>query len=140
MSVVNQSNVNLTNFRVKPFEINEVLSIEKKFNFCDRDYYNMIMRDSGKQISIELQTIMYEYFKNCCVNVLANIASVEVLKEPIGGEDLNRANIETQHFLGLKTRSGVPYSITFNLYHTKCSMLVQTFDANKHIWMEDFQP
>ena len=57
------THVNPSNIRVKPFEINEIVSIEKKKKFCDRPNVTFVEKDSGKKISVELQTIVYEYIK-----------------------------------------------------------------------------
>ena len=137
MAITNKNRVSFPAMRMKSFAINEVTSIEKKLNFCDRESIKLFEKDSGKQMSGELQTIVYEYLKNNCVELIGKIGQISVPKKPVEGKDLKDAEIEIQHFFNLKTKDNDPYSITFNMYHTKCSMLIQTYSSNTNICLKD---
>ena len=63
MSISSQNNLNLSNTRVKDYKINDVKCLEKKMKFCDRLNVSGTVRDSGKQIFVELQTVVFEFFK-----------------------------------------------------------------------------
>ena len=99
--------------------------------FCDRPIVTMKEKDSGKQISVEFQTIAYEYFKNNCVELLSHAGSVKAKDKPVEGKDLKDAQIDIQYFPDIKTIYDVQYSITFNLCHTSKSMFIQ----NHWLWL-----
>ena len=78
---------NDSNIRVKPFQINEIVSLEKKQKFCERPHVSAIEKDSGKQIVIELQTIVYEYIKTNCVELIKSVGPANTIGNPIEGKD-----------------------------------------------------
>ena len=119
--------------RVKPLEIQVITNVEKKMTFCDRDLFNLAVRDSGRQLHIELQTVLYEYFKNHGVNIMQKIGPVEMPNVPINGNDLNDANIETKFYLDLKLNNTTEYSVTYNLYYTNCSILIQNLKSQSKL-------
>ena len=135
MSVTNYANI--PNQSMKSYELNEKKSLTKKMEFCERSNIIIIERDSGKQVYVELQTIVYEYIKNNCMEFLAVIGDAIFPKKPIKGKDQKEANVEIQYFCSLKTSQGVPYSVTFKLYHTNCTMFVQNYGSNNDICLPD---
>ena len=94
MSVTSYQNV--SNSRIKPFQINEITSLEKKMKFCDRPLGTMKEKHSGKQITVEVQTVVYEYIKNHCITILEQSGPIKCIQNPVEGKDLNNANIEIQ--------------------------------------------
>ena len=54
--------------RFKAFQINEVKSLIKKRDFCDRPFFEYKLNDSGKQATVNLNTIAYEALKNNTTN------------------------------------------------------------------------
>ena len=44
-------------------ELNDVKNLKKKFDFCDRPILQYTLNDSGKQITVHLNTVEYETFK-----------------------------------------------------------------------------
>lgn len=119
--------------RVKPIEIKVVKNVEKKMEFCDRQYSYMLERDSGKQIYVELQTVIYEYFKNHGLQIMSKLGPTQLKDNPIDGKDLNDANVETQLYLNLKTKNDVEYSVTYNMYHTNCTILIQNLKSKNRL-------
>ena len=116
------THVNPSNIRVKPFEINEIVSIEKKKKFCDRPNVTFVEKDSGKKISVELQTIVYEYIKNNCIDFITSVGRANSIGNPIEGKDLRDAKIEIQYFFSVQTNSGshTPLPLIFTTQTALC--------------------
>ena len=50
--------------KFKPFQLNLVTNLEKKRDFCDRVDFEYTINDSGKQITVNLNTVVYEALTN----------------------------------------------------------------------------
>ena len=64
-----------------------------------RPLFKQIEKHSGRQLKVELQTVIYEYFKIYPVEFLSEVGNVVMIGDPIKDVDQNDANIEIQYHL-----------------------------------------
>ena len=114
--------------RFKTFEINDVKNLEKKRDFCDRTFFEYKINNSGKQVTVNLNTVAYEALKNNTIFALSNSGDVTLVCPTVSCEDLKTANIETQYYLRLSSKDGnTEYQVTITFFHTNCSISIQSY-------------
>ena len=96
---VNQVNSKKMFERIKPVNLNILKNIEKKRKFCDRPLFKAIEKHSGRQLKVELQTVIYEYFKTYPVEFLSEVGKVVLIGTPTVDLDQKDANMEIQYHL-----------------------------------------
>ena len=107
--------------KFKPFQLNLVTNLEKKRDFCDRVDFEYTINDSGKQITVNLNTVMYEALKNNAIFLFFSFGSVSLVYNSVFSDDLDNANVETQHYLHLNDDN---YNVTATFYHTSCNIFI----------------
>ena len=100
-------------------------NLEKKRDFCDRLDFDYTINDSGKQVTVHLNTVAYEALKDNAIFLFSSFGSVSFVNDSVFGNDLEKANVETQHYLRLNDDN---YNVTTTFYHTSCNIGIQSFN------------
>jgi hypothetical protein len=122
MNISDGSDIISMKFRL--FQLNKMKNLEKKREYCDCPLVEYSSNDSGKQITAFLNTVTYEALKNNAILLFSGFGSVALINPSVVSNDLENANVETQHYLRLNNDG---YNVTLTFYHTSCNMTVQSY-------------
>lgn len=118
------------NTMVKNYTMNDVKCLQKKKNYCDRPFINIIPKDSGRQLKIECSTGCYELLKVELTEMTVSNDVSDKFNIVFTTENVSDLKGNSPEFIiraNNKLNSGAPgkrSKFTINLYHTQCSLLI----------------
>lgn len=106
----------------REYSLNRTKAIDKKLQYIDREDLQIVYTAGG--IRVILNTGMYELLKNS-IELYFNTKNKRYTYTCIPVSDAHGNLVETKY----KVRQGKSHIYTLNMYHTKCSYLINGRDA-----------